>query len=147
MSEGFSQDEINEFKEIFDSYDKDKKGEIPYSLAESICDFALRGYPIADAIERINAKMASKKITSLDFDCFLEIYKHPEDVIVEGIREKLIEYDKDLTGLVDRNTFIKIIQKVQPDITDEEICIELHLVDDNKPIDYNNILDNLYYYH
>ena len=73
MSEGFSQDEINEFKEIFDSYDKDKKGEIPYSLAERMCDYALRGYPITDAIERVNAKMASniKAIFLLIFLCLI----------------------------------------------------------------------------
>ncbi|OMJ81570.1 hypothetical protein SteCoe_4001 [Stentor coeruleus] len=145
MQGKYSDEDLAEFKESFDLFDTENKGEIEYSKLGTILR-SFRSYPWIMEAERVNAKMKAKGRDTIDFDCFMEIFNYDNyddfDPEVE-ILEKIRVYDPDNTGLIDRNIFISILKDMDPGITENEVFNSLNNKNCDLVINYKEVIKQL----
>lgn len=135
----YTKEALEEFKELFDLFDTEHKGEIEYSKLGTILR-SCASYPCIAEANRVNAKMSTKNRDTIDFECFMEIFNYdtynPEDEILE----KIIKYDPDNTSFIDRNIFVSILKDMDPGLTEKEVCDSFNIKDSDLVINYKEAI-------
>ena len=118
------EDKINEYKEAFDMFDKNKKGTI--SAADITKIMKNFGYPISrKEVESMIAQMDTSGNGELDFEEFVTFMQKQTQIIEESDEDQVLKafksFDKDHDGKITNYEFKYILTQMGDKFTEDEV--------------------------
>ncbi|CAH0002356.1 unnamed protein product [Clonostachys byssicola] len=138
-----SQQEIDDYKEAFQLFDKDGDGEITTAeIGEIMKSLGLN--PSEDELEDILNEVDVDKNGSVDFNEFVAMMsrKHQSADPDQELRDAFNVFDRDGTGTISRDELKNVMKSIGEHLTEDELDEMLKLADENGDgqIDYDEFV-------